>query len=139
MAKCKGMGPGDDDAVGYKQPPRDTQFKPGKSGNPKGRPRASKNMKSVLKKVLEERLPIRENGKSRKRSKGDVMLRRLVHLGIEGNWRALALAIKLSEETEKSHRDEPLNPIKNAGDRARVVFYIPSNGRRVVLDRKSVV
>lgn len=29
------------DDVGYGKPPKRTQFKPGQSGNPKGRPRAS--------------------------------------------------------------------------------------------------
>jgi hypothetical protein len=28
---------------GYKDPPKDKQFKPGQSGNPRGRPRGSRN------------------------------------------------------------------------------------------------
>ena len=33
--------------VGYRKPPRSTQFKPGRSGNPLGRPRGSKNIGTV--------------------------------------------------------------------------------------------
>lgn len=29
--------------IGYKKPPKKSQFKKGKSGNPKGRPKGSKN------------------------------------------------------------------------------------------------
>ena len=32
--------------VGYCRPPEDRQFKPGQSGNPRGRPKGSKNIKS---------------------------------------------------------------------------------------------
>jgi len=131
VAKRTRVGPNDDDSVGYMHPPRNTQFKPGQSGNPKGRPRAAKNLESELKKVLEEQLLVRENGKSRKRSKRDVLLRRLVHGGIEGDLRAVALAIKLSEEPANSRRHGSPDPVKNAEDRARVVAYIPDNQRRV--------
>ena len=36
----------DDDPVGYKTPPKNTQFQPGQSGNPKGRPKGTKNQQN---------------------------------------------------------------------------------------------
>src|SRR4051794_1989919 len=36
---CAPLGP----STGYCRPPQDHQFKPGQSGNPRGRPRGSKN------------------------------------------------------------------------------------------------
>ena len=38
--------------VGYKRPPRATQFKPGQSGNPKGRTKGSLNIANVLAQTL---------------------------------------------------------------------------------------
>ena len=36
--------------VGYKRPPVSTRFKPGSSGNPKGRPKGQRNFKTIMRK-----------------------------------------------------------------------------------------
>ena len=38
--------------LGYGNPPRDTQFRPGQSGNLKGRPRGSENFDTLLQRML---------------------------------------------------------------------------------------
>jgi uncharacterized protein YerC len=40
--------------AGYKKPPKDSQFKKGKSGNPKGRPKGSKNKESIAESISKE-------------------------------------------------------------------------------------
>ena len=40
--------------VGYKKPPKHTQFQPGQSGNPAGRPPKSRNLKRLVDEVLDE-------------------------------------------------------------------------------------
>ena len=42
--------------VGYGKPPIEKRFKPGKSGNPRGRPKGAKNKKSRIPAKNEERL-----------------------------------------------------------------------------------
>ena len=39
-------------AVGYGRPPVHSRFKPGKSGNPKGRAKQSRNMRTIVQQVL---------------------------------------------------------------------------------------
>jgi hypothetical protein len=46
--------------VGYGKPPKSGQFAKGKSGNPNGRPRGSKNLASIV--LRESRQPVRVNG-----------------------------------------------------------------------------
>src|SRR3954468_3734508 len=43
--------------VGYGRPPRATRFKPGQSGNPRGRPKGAKSLDQVLRTALDRRVP----------------------------------------------------------------------------------
>jgi len=43
------------ETVGYKRPPSHTRFKPGKSGNPRGRPRRKVNMSESLNQALDDK------------------------------------------------------------------------------------
>ncbi len=52
-----------DYAVGHCRPPRSKQFKPGVSGNPRGRPRRSRNFNRMFHIALEEKLPASGAGK----------------------------------------------------------------------------
>ena len=45
--------------VGYKKPPKDTQFKPGQRANPKGRPRGSRNVKTILRRLVNSKVVLR--------------------------------------------------------------------------------
>src|ERR1700693_5473102 len=49
--------------VGYKKPPRHSQFKPGQSGNPKGRPKKVDSVADVLRRELSTRIAIVTNGR----------------------------------------------------------------------------
>lgn len=78
----------DDDTdypVGYGKPPKDTQFKPGQSGNPAGRPKGSRNLKTVLLDVLSEEITIRENGRPLVISKLEALCRSLAADALAGD------------------------------------------------------
>jgi len=49
--------------VGYGKPPQNFRFKQGRSGNPRGRPKGTLNMATVLARTLREKVVIDENGK----------------------------------------------------------------------------
>ncbi|HLI12751.1 MAG TPA: DUF5681 domain-containing protein [Alphaproteobacteria bacterium] len=52
--------------VGYAKPPVGSQFKPGQSGNPKGRPRGSKNIGTRSRQTFLRLVPLKENGRYRR-------------------------------------------------------------------------
>ncbi len=70
------------EAAGYGKPPRNRRFK--KCGNSKGRPRGSKNRKTIVKAVASEMHSVTENGKRRRLSTLDLVLLRLRNMALEG-------------------------------------------------------
>ncbi len=75
--------------VGYRKAPKATRFKPGKSGNPSGRPKGSKNLKTDIEDVLSETIPIKEGGKSKRVSKQRAVVMALVVRAMKGDVRAV--------------------------------------------------
>ena len=72
--------------VGYGKPPRDHQFEPGRSGNPKGRPKGSKNESTILKEVLHHKIAIRgSQGNVRKISVLEGIHRKVAEDALKGN------------------------------------------------------
>lgn len=81
--------------VGYGKPPRDTQFKPGRSGNSAGHVKGSKNLKTDLAEELSEQITLREGGRVIRISKRRALVKSAVALGIKGDPRAQAKAFEL--------------------------------------------
>ena len=75
--------------VGYRSPPEATRFKKGVSGNPRGRPKGSLNVATVLTKTLRERVTITENGRRKTVTKLEAALKQLVNKAAAGDLRAL--------------------------------------------------
>jgi len=101
---------------GYGKPPKDTQFRKGKSGNPRGRPKGISNFTSDLRDELLERIDVRE-GQSKKRiTKQRAMIKSQVNKSIQGDTRAAQLMFGLSEKHLDVSPDsnEPLNPEERA-------------------------
>ena len=73
------------DTVGYKNPPKDTQFKPGQSGNPKGRPKGARNLKTDLMEELGEKIVVTENGQQRTISKQQALVKAMMAKGMKGD------------------------------------------------------
>jgi hypothetical protein len=71
-------------AVGYKRPPRHTRFQPGVSGNPSGRRKGSKNIRTIVEQILGEEISLRDGGVTKKITKAEAIVRALVHGAIKG-------------------------------------------------------
>jgi len=81
--------------VGYGKPPRHTQFKKGQSGNPRGRQRGRRSIRSIVLTTLEEKVWIREGERRRKVSKTEALIRTTVGRAIAGDQKAAAFLMAL--------------------------------------------
>jgi hypothetical protein len=86
---------GDDEAVGYGRPPRHTRWKKGQSGNPSGRPKGARGLKTDLRAELISRMEISMNGKRVSGTKQQLMLRTLSARAAAGDVRATRILIDL--------------------------------------------
>jgi len=82
--------------VGYKKPPKSTQFKKGDRANPFGRPKGTKNLKTDLLEELQEKITVQTGGKPIEVSKQRAFLKKLMAQALTGDTRAAAQIITLS-------------------------------------------
>lgn len=70
--------------IGYGKPPVATRFQKGKSGNPRGRPKGSKNFADAVAKVMNRKVIVRAGGKLKRLDTLDAVLMRLRELALKG-------------------------------------------------------
>jgi Family of unknown function (DUF5681) len=84
----------DIDEVGYAKPPRAHQFKPGQSGNPKGRKKGVKNEAAILQELLQQqKVALNDRGKRRKIMLLEAVLRRIIEDCLKGNTKSAAFLL----------------------------------------------
>ena len=81
--------------VGYCRPPKADEFPKDTSGNPKGRPKGARNLKTDLLEELDETMMVREGGRERRISKQRALIKIQVARALNGNDRAAAKIIEL--------------------------------------------
>ncbi len=92
-----GEGP-ESNQVGDRRPPKHTRFKPGASGNPKGRPRGSVNLRTRFARQLREWVTVSRGGRSVKMPKADLVARQIVDAAAKGDLKAAMFVVRMDDE-----------------------------------------
>ena len=88
--------------VGYKKPPRHSQFKPGNRCNPKGRgKRKAETEAEIIKRVLNSPAEFRHRGKSKRAPRIELMIRSLGAAALKGDIGAAAMLLQIRAHCEK--------------------------------------
>ncbi|TPI63366.1 hypothetical protein FJ420_13120 [Mesorhizobium sp. B3-1-3] len=96
----------DEQEVGYGKPPKHSRFKPGQSGNPKGRPKKpEKNFANEVQSELDLKVVVRENGREIQLTKGAVIVKTLVGKAMKGDVRAWREIRELLPKLFQLHAD----------------------------------
>ena len=115
-------------STGYRQPPEATRFKPGNSGNPRGRPKRTPNVTDDLAKLLTKQITVRENGRPRQISGMAAILQRLFIKAVNGDLKASAQIFNLL--TKAGIRDTASPAPVTDEDRAIAEHFLHRNAQQ---------
>ena len=87
------------ETVGYKRPPSHTRFKPGKSGNPRGRPRRKVNMSESLNQALDDKIVLTGFGKTL--TGMEAFVQSIVDRVLQGDAKGIPALMRLFNLTEQ--------------------------------------
>jgi hypothetical protein len=96
--------------VGYRKPPQQTQFVKGKSGNPNGRPKGSRNFATVIQDELKRRVAVTEDGKRKRITKREAVAKQLVNKAAAGDPKAIPV---LLNETRPFETDVAIGAVRS--------------------------
>ena len=95
------------------------KFKEGESGNPSGRPKGTKNLSTILKRMLEEEIEIKIDGVRERKTLQEVLIRKLITKATSGDLRAI---VEIFDRVEGKATVEVNN---NVTATAQVIAYLP--------------
>jgi hypothetical protein len=115
--------------VGYCRPPLHSRFKPGQSGNPKGRPTQSRNLRTIVKQVLSEDMQIREGGRLRRMPAMEAVVRTIRARAFKGDPKALASLIVLARLCGLTESEEAIADLLHGAEYDAIIDdFLARNG-----------
>jgi hypothetical protein len=130
--------------IGFKKPPKQTRFVRGQSGNPHGRPKGKRNWATVLHSILEQKVRVTENGRTKIVTKWEAATTQLANKAASGDVNSISKLIQivpnmehqltkagapvLSDEQDRKVVVELIKRIKGSG--TEVIGPEPSNKKK---------
>jgi len=110
----------DEDNIGYGRPPRRTRFQKGRSGNPRGRTKGTKNMKTIIRQELDAPISVQENGRRRIMRRSEALIKGLVADALKGKDRPRKHVLDLADQIERDE-DRISNTTPTVNEDAEII------------------
>jgi Family of unknown function (DUF5681) len=109
-----------DDAVGYKRPPKAYRWKKGQCGNPSRRPRrALKGAAEIIDELLAKPVRVVEDGSVRKATGLAVIVSQLVRRQLRGERRAMNVRLKYETFAARQNASRDILILSDSAERRR--------------------
>ena len=86
--------------TGYGKPPKHHQFKPGQSGNPRGRPKGAKSTATIIDEILSRKVRIRSERGVRKITVHEAMLMGFADQGLKGDTKSAGFLLDRKDRAQ---------------------------------------
>jgi hypothetical protein len=121
--------------VGYGKPPKHSQFKPGQSGNPKGRKKGKRNLQTDLEEELCRRVKVTEEGQHKSLTLQQLVVKNLVRKAAKGETRAEKLLIELIFRTGANEVSEAASNELSSADKAILDRFLQDELKRITVKK----
>ena len=111
-------------AVGYCRPPTHSRFKPGKSGNPRGRPKGRRDVRTALDEALNQLIATQEGGRDQALAKLDAVVQIMVNQALRGRKTDLSSWLRLAGMFEATPKPAITTPV-TANDSDIIEEFVP--------------
>lgn len=98
------------DNAGYGKPPEHSRFKPGQSGNPKGRPKGKISLAQLFQKQLEGKMVVTIGGRQKTMSRREALIMSIVSDALKGKDKIRKQVLDLLLAFETQHPAETAEP-----------------------------
>lgn len=88
------------DGVGYRRPPKQHRFKPGQSGNPKGRPKGAPTLEESMTREAAKHVKVKQGDKIISVPKLEALTRRVFAKALEGDLAAARMVFQLLADSD---------------------------------------
>lgn len=100
------------DKTGYGNPPKESQFKPGQSGNPSGRPLGSKNLRTLFFEAVNKSITTKENGEEVVMTGLELMVKNSCEKAMKGDINSIRFIDRMIQQLEMSQNNMHPHMIK---------------------------
>lgn len=110
--------------VGYSRPPKATRFKPGSSGNPYGRPKGTKNFKTLFEEELRDKIMIRDGKETKSVSKQEAIIKTIMRDALKGEPKAITNLLALIMKFNLAKSEEASAPDRDSASESILAAYL---------------
>ena len=95
----------DDYEVGYGKPPAHTRFKPGMSGNPKGKQKGSRSFRTTINSALNEKVRVTTPRGPKRMTKLEALVATSLNNALRGDAKAVDQVLRMAREAGMTDED----------------------------------
>jgi Family of unknown function (DUF5681) len=117
--------------------PNASKFKKGQSGNPGGRPKGAKGMKTLLAQELKESITVHQDGKKKRIRRSEALIKRMVNDALQGRDRPRDTILRYTDAMDRDRQQQAAQEL-SADDQAILDRYVERRMREMEFKRSRI-